>query len=134
MGRHKMYRDSAALKAARLEAQRKRRGQNKPLVEAEIPDNVETEAFIEAEIVHEAEIAPKREAFMAFRHQDQVPIGLFEGHGRGVERTHTDGKQYVMVSRSGGEMENGVVTAEDWQERLGQECEHGLKGWSCHKC
>ena len=74
--------------------------------------------------------------FVRFRHQPHVPFKLFYGHGRGTVRVHTDGKQYVMVSRHEGSDlgELGVVTATDWQARLGQRCEHGNSGWACHTC
>lgn len=88
---------------------------------------------IEAETVQQ----PVRiDGFVRFRHQPHVPFALFDGQGRGTLRTHTDGQQYVMVSRHAGSGlgELGVVTAHDWHARLGQRCEHGFTGWSCHTC
>ena len=74
--------------------------------------------------------------FVRFRHQPHVPMALFDGHGRGTVRTHTDGKRYVMVARHDGPDlgELGVVTAADWRARLAQRCGHNLAGWQCHAC
>lgn len=74
--------------------------------------------------------------FLRFRHQPHVPLSLFDGVGRGSPRPHADGVRYVLVSRHEGPHlgELGVVSAADWQFRLGQRCEHGHAGWACHTC
>ena len=99
------------------------------IVEAEIP--VEAETY-EAETRVEAETS----GFVHFRHQPHVPLALFAGQGRGTVRRHTDGLDYVMVSRHAGSDlgELGVVAADDWIARLSQSCIHGNRGWSCHTC
>ena len=61
-----------------------------------------------------------------------VPVGLFDGHGRGVPV-----KGYVLVSlRSSieGKPEQAVVTKQTWRERLDKVCAHALAGWSCKVC
>lgn len=75
-------------------------------------------------------------AFVPYRTQPHVPLSLFDGFGRGTVRRHTDGRDYVMVSRHVGPDlgELGVVSAVDWSVRLGQRCEHGRAGWACHRC
>ena len=75
-------------------------------------------------------------SFVPFRHQAHVPLALFDGFGRGTIRRHTDGRDYVLVSRHTGPDvgELGVVSATDWSARLGQRCEHGQAGWACHRC
>lgn len=84
----------------------------------------------------EAPVTPKKDGFVPYRNQPHVPLSLFDGFGRGTVRTHTDGRQYVMVSRHVGPDagELGVVSAADWQARLDQRCTHGLAGWACHAC
>ena len=74
--------------------------------------------------------------FVRFVHQPHVPLSLFASHGRGTVRRHTDGRDYVMVSRHAGSDlgELGVVAADDWIARLSQSCIHGNRGWSCHTC
>lgn len=74
--------------------------------------------------------------FVRFAHQSHVPLSLFDGVGRGSQRTHNDGRRYVLVSRHEGPHlgELGIVSAADWHARLGQRCEHGHAGWSCHTC
>lgn len=78
----------------------------------------------------------RTDSFVAFRHQAHVPLALFDGFGRGTIRRHTDGRDYVLVSRHVGPDvgELGVVSADDWTVRLGQRCEHGQAGWACHRC
>lgn len=78
----------------------------------------------------------RNDSFVPFRHQPHVPLSLFDGFGRGTVRTHTDGRQYVLVSRHTGPDigEIGVVSADDWAARLGQRCEHWQAGWACHRC
>lgn len=77
----------------------------------------------------------RNDSFVAFEHQAHVPLSLFDGLGRGTIRRHTDGIDYVLVSRHVGPDvgELGVVSAADWSARLGQRCEHG-RGWACHSC
>lgn len=87
-------------------------------------------------IEEEQPVRIERPGFVHFVHQPHVPMALFDGHGRGTVRTHSDGKQYVMVARHDGPDlgELGIVTAADWQARLGQRCGHGFAGWQCHTC
>lgn len=74
--------------------------------------------------------------FVSFRHQPHVPMSLFANAGRGSPRRHTDGRDYVLVSRHAGSDlgELGIVTLADWSARLTQRCEHGQAGWACHGC
>jgi hypothetical protein len=52
------------------------------------------------------------------------------GAGRGVAR-EWKGTRYVLIARQDG----CAAVAEDvWLNRLGAECEHGRKGWSCRLC
>ena len=82
------------------------------------------------------DVSVRSPGFVRFRHQPHVPLSLFDGVGRGTIRTHTDGQQYVMVSRHAGSDlgELGIVMVADWQARLPQRCDHGLAGWACHSC
>ncbi len=83
-----------------------------------------------------ATVARMPAEFIRFRHCQHVPFALFDGHGRGTVRTHSDGKRYVMVARHDGPDlgELGIVTAADWSARLSRRCGHGLAGWQCHAC
>ena len=58
----------------------------------------------------------------------KVKIEEFDGKGRGVP---VNG--FVLISR-GGEIEDCVVTEEDWRARLTYACKHGQEGWSCKVC
>ena len=82
------------------------------------------------------EIPDSSPGFIRFRHQPHVPMSLFDGAGRGSPRRHTDGRDYVLVSRHAGSDlgELGIVSAADWSARLNQSCEHGQAGWACHGC
>lgn len=88
------------------------------------------------EIVEAVPVSLRSPGFVSFRHQPHVPFALFDGQGRGVVRTHSDGKRYVMVARHQGPDigELGIVTESDWRARLPQRCGHGLAGWQCHAC
>lgn len=133
MARPKKYRNQAERQAA----YRARSVTETGPESNETGDNV-TETAPESDVMAELEQVSRDETpgFMAFRPQTKVPFELFDGYGRGIVRTHTDGKQYVMVSRhvGGEELEVGVVTAEDWRVRLDQVCRHGYQGWACHRC
>lgn len=127
MARPKKYASEVERRAAKLEAQRRRReAKTKIVLETD-----EAETHVEAQTPDEAET---NSGFVAFRHQPHVPLSLFAG--RGSARTHTDGRRYVMVSRHTGPDlgELGVVTEADWLARLGQQCQHGHSGWACHEC
>ena len=130
MARQRLYETESQRKAARLEAQRQRR------VKQNEADSSEMKPIDDA--VKPIESAPSEppSGFVHFRHQKHVPFALFDGHGRGTVRKHTDGKQYVMVARHEGTDlgELGIVTAADWQARLSQRCDHNLAGWQCHAC
>jgi hypothetical protein len=93
----------------------------------------------EAETVRIGEQQPVRiekPGFVHFRHQPHVSLAVFNGYGRGMVRRGPDGRQYVLVARHDGPDlgELGIVTADDWHARLGQQCEHGHVGWACHTC
>lgn len=127
MSRPKKY-ASAADRQAAYRAKRNETGVTKPCYET-LPRN---ETQVDA--------APQRSdvqsSFVPFRPQAHVPLALFDGFGRGTVRRHTDGIDYVLVSRHVGPDvgELGVVSAADWSARLGQRCEHGQAGWACHRC
>jgi hypothetical protein len=58
----------------------------------------------------------------------KVPLSLFDGKGRGMP---VDG--FVLISRSS-DIEDSVVSEEDWKARLDYCCKHGREGWSCKEC
>lgn len=96
----------------------------------ETPNNV-------TQVTNPGDETPNRTppGFVAFRHQDHVPLALFDGVGRGSARQY-QGAGYVMVARHDGPHlgELGIVTAPDWLARLTQRCIHGYHGWACHAC
>lgn len=100
------------------------------------PSNVTEDGGFVTEPVTLLPTEPSNVTLAPFRHQPHVPLSLFDGQGRGTVRTHTDGRAYVMVSRHAGSDlgELGIVSATDWHARLGQHCQHGHAGWSCHTC
>lgn len=123
MARPKKY-ASAADRQAAYRAKRNETGVTKPCYETMPCDETPCSDV------------PLPSSFVPFRNQPHVPLSLFDGYGRGTVRTHTDGRQYVLVSRHVGPDvgELGVVSAADWSARLAQRCEHGHTGWSCHRC
>lgn len=132
MARPKKYASEAERKAAEAERKRLLRMSGKPRPEnSDVRETDEAETHVEAKPPDET-----NSGFVPFRHQPHVPLALFDGHGRGTVRTHTDGREYVMVSRHTGPDvgELGVISAADWSARLGQLCEHGHRGWACHEC
>ncbi len=151
MSRPKKY-ASAADRQAAYRAKRNETGVTKPCYETMLRNETPVGAGAvtkpcdetpveEAETLTQAEAEAQRldvppSSFVPFRHQPHVPLALFDGFGRGTVRTHTDGRQYVLVSRHTGPDvgELGVVSATDWSVRLAQRCEHGHAGWSCHRC
>ena len=68
---------------------------------------------------------------------NDIPLSLFEGHGRGVPV-----KGYVLIARSSPSMvkgewtdgEQGIVKTKDWIARLARACAHSPPGWSCKPC
>lgn len=81
-----------------------------------------------------------RSEFVAFVDQAHVPrdpmAPPWSGSGRGMPREHK-GQLFVLVARGSTDPvrpEHGVVTLADWHARLGQRCQHGLRGWACHCC
>lgn len=72
--------------------------------------------------------------FTAFRAAPGIPTDVTQppwlGAGRCVVR-EWKGSRYVLIARQNG---SAAVTEADWLSRLGQECLHGKKGWSCHIC
>ena len=134
MAMPRKYDTEAQRKAARLEAQRLRRVKPIEADSSKMKPIDEEVKPIEAASAGGTSDPPS--CFVHFRHCPHVPLSLFDGHGRGTVRTHSDGRRYVMVARHDGPDlgELGIVTAADWQARLGQRCGHGFAGWQCHAC
>lgn len=158
MARPKKWASEAERLAAKLEAQRRRREAEmkpKPVLkpkreaetrEAETGHDAGTEQPADAPTV--AGVAPirtnpdtgNRSEFVAFVDQAHVPrdpmAPPWSGSGRGMPREHK-GQLFVLVARGSTDPvrpEHGVVTLADWHARLGQRCQHGLRGWACHCC
>lgn len=63
----------------------------------------------------------------------------FDGHGRGQPIT-VEGQRVVLISKGwnkvegGLDLDQGVVSEEDWKARLDYTCKHGREGWACKLC
>ena len=131
MGRKKLYASDAERKAAKRAEINGQPGEINGQTESADGINGQNKRTSRPD-----EINGHAAGFVRFVHQAHVPLALFAGHGRGTVRRHTDGRDYVMVSRHAGSDlgEVGIVNEIDWIVRLAQSCTHGHRGWSCHTC
>lgn len=116
-----------ASEADRVAAYRSKRTES-----VQTDDPIRTETPIRTQSVHSQLVA-----FVDQTHVPRDPMAPpWSGSGRGMPREH-NGKLFVLVARGSTDPvrpEHGVVTLADWHARLGQRCQHGLRGWACHCC